>query len=132
MRGLRPRTAPRPSDEPVERAQHWMEERLTRRFSLGELAAHLCVSERTLNRRFKLATGGPPLRYLQSLRIDVAKLLLEAREPSLETVSEQVGYGDLSTFRQLFRRETGGLADRVPPSASPRRMNPEPGLRALS
>ena len=39
------------------------------------LALHLAVSERTLNRRFKLAIGEAPLHYLQSLRVDVAKVV---------------------------------------------------------
>ena len=65
------------SDALVARAQRWMEKSLAQGFSLAELARHLAVSERTLNRRFKLATGEAPLHYLQSLRVDVAKRLLE-------------------------------------------------------
>jgi transcriptional regulator GlxA family with amidase domain len=95
------------SDALVTRAQRWMAKSLSQGFSLAELARHLAVSERTLNRRFKLATGEAPLRYLQSLRVDVAKRLLENRGLSVDAVSARVGYGDLSTFRRLFRRETG-------------------------
>ncbi len=95
------------SDALVARAQRWMEKSLAQSFSLAELARYLAVSERTLNRRFKLATGEPPLHYLQSLRVDVAKRLLENRGMNVDAVSARVGYGDLSTFRRLFRRETG-------------------------
>lgn len=95
------------SDPLVARAQRWMEKSLQRGFSLGELARQLAVSERTLNRRFKRAMGKAPLHYLQTLRIDVAKRLLETRELTMDAVSQRVGYGDLSTFRRLFRRETG-------------------------
>ncbi len=95
------------SDALVTRAQGWMEKHLEQRFCLAELAGHLAVSERTLNRRFKLAVGESPLRYLQSLRIAVAKQLLETEGLGVDVVSEQVGYGDLSSFRQLFKRETG-------------------------
>ena len=91
----------------VARAQRWMEKSLRQGFSLSDLARHLAVSERTLNRRFKIATGKAPLQYLQSLRVDVAKRLLEGRAASVETVSARVGYNDLSTFRRLFKRETG-------------------------
>jgi transcriptional regulator GlxA family with amidase domain len=94
-------------DELVTRAQRWMEKTLQRGFNLGELARHLAVSERTLNRRFKQAIGEPPLHYLQSLRVDVAKRLLETERLNVGAVSERVGYGDLSTFRRLFKRETG-------------------------
>lgn len=98
---------PQHSDALVARAQRWMEKSLQQGFSLGELAGHLAVSERTLNRRFKQATGEAPLQYLQSLRVDVAKRLLETRGLNVEAVSARVGYGDLSTFRRLFKRETG-------------------------
>lgn len=99
--------APQHSDALVARAERWMEKSLQQGFSLGELARHLAVSERTLNRRFKLATGAAPLHYLQSLRVDVAKRLLETRGLNVDAVSARVGYNDLSTFRRLFKRETG-------------------------
>ena len=51
--------------------------------------------------------GLAPLAYLQNLRIEVAKKLLESRPIGLDLVSQHVGYGDISTFRQLFRRKTG-------------------------
>jgi transcriptional regulator GlxA family with amidase domain len=95
------------SDVLVARAQRWMEKSIAQAFSLAELAKHLAVSERTLNRRFKRATGEAPLHYLQSLRVDVAKRLLENKALNVDAVSARVGYGDLSTFRRLFRRETG-------------------------
>jgi transcriptional regulator GlxA family with amidase domain len=95
------------SDALVARAQRWREKSLAQGVSLAELARHLAVSERTLNRRFKRATGEAPLHYLQSLRVDVAKRLLENKGLSVDAVSARVGYSDLSTFRRLFRRETG-------------------------
>ena len=98
---------PQHADALVARAQRWMEKSLAQGFSLTELARHLAVSERTLNRRFKQATGEAPLHYLQSLRVDVAKRLLQTKALNVEAVSARVGYGDLSTFRRLFKRETG-------------------------
>jgi transcriptional regulator GlxA family with amidase domain len=94
-------------DPLVARAQQRMEATLQEGFRLSELAASLAVSERTLNRRFKQAVGLAPLAYLQNLRIEVAKKLLESRPIGLDLVSQHVGYGDISTFRQLFRRKTG-------------------------
>src|SRR5438552_13531213 len=63
--------SPQHSDELVARAQRHMEKSLRQGFNLGDLARHLAVSERTLNRRFKRAVGAAPLHYLQSLRVDV-------------------------------------------------------------
>ena len=95
------------TDTLVARAQQQMEATLQQGFRLSDLAASLAVSERTLNRRFKDAVGLAPLTYLQNLRIEVAKRLLETRPIGLEAVSQRVGYGDISTFRQLFKRKTG-------------------------
>ena len=95
------------SDPLVARAQQRMEATLEEGFRLDELAASLAVSERTLNRHFKQATGLAPLAYLQNLRIEVARQLLESRPIDLDMVSQRVGYSDISTFRQLFKRKTG-------------------------
>lgn len=95
------------ADRLVARAQQRMQNTLPQRFSLHELAAYLAVSERTLNRHFKRATGLSPLNYLQTLRVEVAKRLLETGHLSLAAIGQRVGYHDLSTFRQLFKRKTG-------------------------
>lgn len=94
-------------DQLVARAQRWMEKHIHEPFNLASLSRHLAVSERTINRRFKLAVGEPPLKYLQTLRIEVAKRLLESKRLSIDAVSERVGYIDISSFRQLFKRVTG-------------------------
>jgi transcriptional regulator GlxA family with amidase domain len=95
------------TDRLVAQAQNRMEATLQQGFQMSKLAAHLAVSERTLNRRFKRAMGTTPLEYLQTLRVEVAKRLLESGGTNVENVCRRVGYGDLSTFRQLFKRKTG-------------------------
>lgn len=95
------------SDQLIARAQRWMEKHLQESFRLVDLADYLAVSERTVNRRFKLATGTTPLSHLQSLRIDIAKRMLETTKLPVSVISERVGYNDLSTFRRLFKYETG-------------------------
>ncbi|WP_423369070.1 GlxA family transcriptional regulator [Burkholderia sp. LMG 32019] len=94
-------------DPAIARAQRWMEKHLREPFSLARLSDHVAMSERTLHRRFRDAVGAPPLRYLQSLRIEVAKRLLAETKLAIDTVCERVGYADISGFRQLFKRETG-------------------------
>lgn len=95
------------SDRLVARAQRWMENHLQQGFCLADLARHLDVSERTVNRRFQQAIGEAPLRYLQSVRIEVAKRLFETTKLTVDAVSARVGYGDVSAFRQVFKRGTG-------------------------
>ena len=95
------------TDVLVARAQQRMELTLRGGVRLSDLAAYLAVSERTLNRRFKEAVGMAPVEYLQTLRVEIAKRLLETAPVTWESISERVGYGDASTFRQLFKRQTG-------------------------
>ena len=93
-------------DEVVGKAQSWIQEHLHEDFTIQQLADYVSVSQRTFIRRFKKATGETPISYLQKLRIETAKKLLETTDISLETIVEQVGYADLSSFRRLFKRET--------------------------
>ncbi|MFO7188205.1 MAG: helix-turn-helix transcriptional regulator [Pseudomonadota bacterium] len=65
------------------------------------------MPERTLKRRFKTATGTTLIEYLQNLRVEEAKKLLETTELPAEEISAQVGYEDGSFFRRLFKRSTG-------------------------
>ena len=93
-------------DERVKQIQHWMHQHLTETFSLDDLAERFALSKRTLIRRFKQAVGDTPLNYLQRLRVEQAKRLLETTSNSLDAIVAQVGYGDVSSFRRLFQQLT--------------------------
>lgn len=95
------------SEPLIQRAIEWMAQHLAQPVAIEELANAMHVSYRTLNRRFIEVTGMAPLAYLQALRIERAKELLESAEGDFETITEKVGYGDASSFRRLFKRATG-------------------------
>lgn len=65
------------------------------------------LPERTLKRRFKSATGLSIIDYVQNLRMEEAKHLLETTDLPVDGVGAKVGYENLSFFRQLFRRRCG-------------------------
>ena len=94
------------SDELVLRAQSQIRSRVRQEISLEQLAADLGVSSRTLNRRFHAALDCSPTQYLQELRVEGAKRLLEATSLTVEEIIERVGYGDTGSFRRLFARMT--------------------------
>jgi transcriptional regulator GlxA family with amidase domain len=89
------------------RAAKLIEDRLATGLTIPGMAKQLHTTERTLHRRFRAAFGVPPLTYLQSRRIALAKQMLEARDEPLERVVERCGYADVSSFRKLFAREVG-------------------------
>jgi transcriptional regulator GlxA family with amidase domain len=94
------------SESLTDEAIAWMERRLAEDFSFDQLAASLHVSYRTLHRRFHAVTGMAPLRYLQALRVERAKELLETTSQGVEQIALDVGYEDASSFRRLFARIT--------------------------
>lgn len=65
------------------------------------------MAERTIKRRFKQATGVTLKDYVQNLRVEEAKRLLESTCEPVDEISARVGYEDVSFFRRLFKRRTG-------------------------
>ncbi|MGH1371495.1 MAG: GlxA family transcriptional regulator [Cellvibrionaceae bacterium] len=95
------------NDSLVADAQTWLQIHMKEPGALDKLAEHLGVSSRTLIRRFKQVMSVTPNRYLQNLRIDTAKRLLETSGGTIESIMLQVGYNDLSSFSRLFQKKTG-------------------------
>jgi transcriptional regulator GlxA family with amidase domain len=95
------------NDALVHKAQRWLQDHMTDCVRISDLARQLAVSERTLIRRFNAAQGHSPLTYLQHLRIDTARALLEVGDLSVERIAVYVGYTDTSSFTRLFRARMG-------------------------
>ena len=85
----------------------WLATHVGEDVSAEAMADAVHVSYRTLHRRFQSAVGMSPLAYLQDLRVEQAKELLESTSLSLERIVGQVGYSDVSAFRRLFVRRAG-------------------------
>jgi transcriptional regulator GlxA family with amidase domain len=97
----------RPRSAFNERVESYLQRHLSdTNLSIDALAAHCRMSARTLVRRFQSVYHKSPQMYLQQLRIERAKLLLETSLMTLAEVITAVGYNDLSSFRKLFKRMT--------------------------
>lgn len=94
-------------DETVVQAQQWLQDKLSQPITIHQLADRLGVGSRTLNRRFKQATGLSPQAYLQNLRVAGAKDLLRHSNLTVGEIAWKVGLQDVSYFSQLFRRHSG-------------------------
>ncbi len=90
-------------DELMIDAQQWLHEHFTENPDFAALARHLQMSQRTLNRRFKLATGMAPGRYVQQLRLEHARELLRDSNLSITEIAHEVGYQDIGYFSTRFR-----------------------------
>ncbi|WP_086933478.1 GlxA family transcriptional regulator [Agarilytica rhodophyticola] len=94
-------------DPDINDIQDWFEQHFHEVIHLSEVAEKFNLTTRTFIRRFKRATGQTPLSYLQRLRIDAAKNILETSHCQIEQVISEVGYEDISAFTRLFKKHTG-------------------------
>jgi transcriptional regulator GlxA family with amidase domain len=93
-------------NERILQIQEKLEKEYRKSFDFTELARRYGMGRRTLERHFKKATGETPLAYLQRIRVERAKQLLESGNASLDEISYQVGYMDTGFFRKLFVKYT--------------------------
>jgi transcriptional regulator GlxA family with amidase domain len=91
----------------VRRCEDWLREHFDDHQAVSLVTEMAAIPARTLKRRFKAATGCSLMDYLQNLRVEEAKRLLENTELPIEEISERAGYSDASFFRRLFKRLTG-------------------------
>lgn len=98
---------PAHADAAVARCQEWLADHYADPNPVTRMAALSGLPQRTFKRRFKAATGYTPIDYVQALRIEEAKHLLERSGEATETVADLVGYDDSAFFRRLFKRLTG-------------------------
>ena len=94
-------------DAVVLKRQTWLAENYERADVVSEMARMSGLPKRTFDRRFRAATGYSPLAYLQALRVEEAKQMLETGAMVVDAIGREVGYENAASFRRLFRRLTG-------------------------
>jgi transcriptional regulator GlxA family with amidase domain len=103
-----PLVRPLPHGDSVARdCEEWLREHFPEIDAISQVVSRAVIPERTLKRRFKAATGVSLIEYLQNLRIEEGKRLLETSDLPVEEISAAVGYQDASFFRRLFKRLAG-------------------------
>lgn len=90
----------------VESACEYMRGNYGRRVSLDELCRHAGLSRAALERAFAAEKGISPHRYLESVRVSIAKRLLGQGIPPCESAL-LTGFSDQSHFTNRFRALTG-------------------------
>jgi transcriptional regulator GlxA family with amidase domain len=94
--------------------------RLTRRIesslpnppSVATLANEFAMSQRTLSRHVRAATGQGALALVQSVRLNRARMLIETSRMTIDQVATQVGYEDATALRRLMRKSAGATPSR--------------------
>ncbi len=72
--------------------------------SIAELAGVACISPYHFIRIFRDVVGATPYQYLLRTRLRCAAINLGTTKEPISAVAFDAGFGDLSTFAELFRR----------------------------
>jgi len=94
-------------DPLVRRVEAFVKANVGDHIGLDDIARAMAVAPRTLNRRITDATGMPPMKFVQKIRLDMALHKLKTTRKSLHLVAEDVGFAEPSALYRLIVRHTG-------------------------
>ncbi|GAA4681989.1 GlxA family transcriptional regulator [Gordonia humi] len=101
------RPVPTRGDGSTVAAREWATANPTANLSVENLARRSAMSVRTFNRRFREETGQTPGGWVQRLRLDHARELLESSDLPIDDVAARAGLGSAASLRTHLRRDTG-------------------------
>lgn len=84
----------------------WIRTHMAEPLDVPRLAERAGMSPRNFHRRFTEAVGETPARFIETLRLDEARQLLEAKT-SLKEISARTGYASQGQFSKAFLRRFG-------------------------
>jgi two-component system, response regulator YesN len=97
---------PRP-EHVAERARGLIEETVTGPLSAGGLAMQLGVTPRHLLIAFRARFGRTPMQYFWEFRLRRAQELLLTTSSAIATISNEVGFREVSYFNRAFKQSVG-------------------------
>lgn len=89
---------------PMRELQAWIHEHPDEDLSVAALAGRVAMSPRHFARLFTRETGTTPAVYVERVRVEVARRLLEDTGLGLEAVAAAAGFGSVETLRRSFHR----------------------------
>lgn len=113
------------ADGAIGAAQLWIADNYTAANPVTRMAEVAGLPGRTFSRRFRKATGYGPVEYVQALRLEEAKQLLETTSEPTDAIALAVGYADPVFFRRIFQRQVG-----VTPARYRQRLATSPAIDA--
>jgi transcriptional regulator GlxA family with amidase domain len=93
--------------EPLRELQGWIPDNLAADLSVPALARRVSMSERNFARTFRREVGMTPAAYVETSRVESARMALESGGEPIETVASRTGFGTVETMRRAFRRRLG-------------------------
>jgi transcriptional regulator GlxA family with amidase domain len=92
---------------PLREVQQWMSDNIDADLSVPALAERACMSPRNFARAFKREVGMTPATYVEALRVERARGLLETSHAAVDDIASRCGFGTVETMRRSFRRRLG-------------------------
>jgi transcriptional regulator GlxA family with amidase domain len=105
--------------EPLRDVQRWITDHPDADLSVDTLADRARLSPRHFARAFRAETGMTPGRYVDRVRLEHARRLLEDTADGVEEIARTSGYGTPEAMRRAFVRTLG-----APPAEYRRRFRP--------
>ncbi|MEI7037201.1 GlxA family transcriptional regulator [Fulvimonas yonginensis] len=99
--------APADRDSPIARIQAHVMANVAARHTLASLAAVVGMSARNLARHFVREAGVTPHEFVERVRVDAARMLLEGSDRPLKTVAYDCGFGSADRMRIVFSARLG-------------------------
>ncbi len=94
---------------PIKTALHYIEENLTKRLTLADVASAAGMSKYYFANAFRRAVGCTCIDYINSMRCHLAQSLLAKGEHTVSEVCYLCGFENLSYFSRTFHRYMGML-----------------------
>ncbi|MBV8593713.1 MAG: GlxA family transcriptional regulator [Caulobacteraceae bacterium] len=92
---------------PIARVQTWILDNLDKPLSLSTLASRAAMSPRNFSRIFRQETGLSPAAYVEQVRVERQRQLLEETALSLDQIARRSGLGSAASARRAFVRRLG-------------------------
>lgn len=96
-----------PDSDRVRKALNFAKQNLCEPLTVEQLAEHVHWSPRHFSRAFQHQTGHSPAKAVEKLRIEAAKLMIEAGHSSIAQIALHTGFGDEERMRRAFLRTLG-------------------------
>lgn len=90
--------------EPLRELMAWVVEHPQAALDVPTLARRAHLSVRHFTRLFRAQTGASPAAYVEGVRVETARRLLENSKASIEQVAERAGFGTSEALRRAFAR----------------------------
>ena len=100
-------SAQRAQRDPLRELQAWIGEHPAADHSVERLAARIGMSPRHFARVFRAEVGCTPAAYVEQVRVEVARRLLETTGLPVDDVAAGAGFGTPETMRRAFARRVG-------------------------